>query len=168
MKRFSRVLLLLCLGLAVTFLNGCAEKTLLPSANLTVTKVDPNILEITDGVQLNSSDPVKLPACTVSLRSENGVPARLISYSITYETRLGDTLPSLAIPSTPYDVDLPPSAETTITFNPYSDQAVELYLLTPSDIAPIRANISMVIKDVNGNTTLRTAHCLLWKPFVKS
>jgi len=156
-------------SLASLFLiTGCIEKTVYPAVLITMTSVTPN--PITATVTTDASGSISLTADPLSVRFsvETGVPSRIISYSVLYETRIGEPLPELSVLDMPFDLYLPPGGETpvetTAAVEVYTVQAASLMLNSPSDIAPLRATVSFVIKDVNGNELVKEAHTQLSKP----
>lgn len=168
-RRHGRFLLWFSLA-SLFLITGCIEKTVYPSVLMTVTTVAPN--PITATVTTDASGSISLTAdpLSVTFSVETGVPSRIISYSVLYETRIGETLPELAVLDMPFDLYLPPGtdapAETTTEIEVYTTQAASLMLNSPSDIAPLRATVSFVIKDVNGNELVKEAHTQLSKPSV--
>ncbi len=143
---------------AVT-ISGCLEKTIYPELITTVVSVSPNELQPTNG-----SGTLDLPTVDIDLRSETQVPAKLLSYHVTYVTPMGQTLDSLQLPETPLDQFLTPGSSNKITVRPYTRAIYELFELSASNIEPIRATIILTIKDENNNITHPEAHCLLFKP----
>jgi len=143
------------------FLSGCIEKTLYPAVILTVVSVTPNELRITSTETTGTS--ITFPSTVIVLKSETQVPATLVSYSVSYSTNLGQSLPALRIEETPYDLFLAGGGSADITISPYTQKVADLFELSTSDISPIKATITLTVKDVNGNTVNREAHCLLYK-----
>jgi len=153
---------------SLILITGCIEKTVYPAVLITMTSVTPN--PITATVTTDASGSISLTADPLSVRFsvETGVPSRIISYSVLYETRIGEPLPELSVLDMPFDLYLPPGGETpvetTAAVEVYTVQAASLMLNSPSDIAPLRATVSFVIKDVNGNELVKEAHTQLSKP----
>ncbi|HOY67189.1 MAG TPA: hypothetical protein PLP29_09880 [Candidatus Ozemobacteraceae bacterium] len=154
--------------MSLVFLTGCIEKTVYPAVILTVTAVAPN--PITATYQFDASGTIKLSTTplSVTLRAETGVPSNIKSYSISYQTRIGDPIPEIAVVDMPFEVYLAPSAETTAEFDVYTAQVVNLLANTRSDISPLRAAITMRIEDVNGNEVVKEAHCQLSQPLAEA
>lgn len=152
------VLGLLILGVLSMTGTGCIEKTILPTVMITVAKVDPYDLVPT------STATADLPAVQITLDFETPVPTNLVSFSIAYQSKVGQALPELAVPPTPYEFKFTPAAGQTITISPYTRRVVDLYDLSPSDLSPIIATIRLTFQDVNGNTLTRDATCRLFKP----
>lgn len=159
MLHFRLSLLLLAVLFSAVFAAGCLEKTVYPALITTVVTVTPSDLQPTTG-----TDTLELPSAEIELRSETQVPARLVSYHVTFETPLGQPMESLRIPETPVDQYLTPGSSNQIVVRPYTTRVVDLYSSSASDIEPIRATITLTIKDENGNLTYPQAHCLLYKP----
>ena len=149
-------LLLVMAGMLSILLGGCMEKTLYPAVNLTVEAVEPSETTLDVG-----GPPGEV---TISLKTEEGVPSSLEAFSISYFTRMGEPIPKLEITRTPKHQFLPPAATNDIVLNPYTVYVLDLYDLSSSDISPIQANMTLYVRDVNGNEVQRTATCLLHKP----
>jgi hypothetical protein len=145
----------------VFFSSGCVDKTLYPAVLLTIVSVTPN--EIKPASTIGSSA-ATIPTVSISLRSDTQVPAQLKGYSIRYTTNLGEDMAELMVPETPVDQYLTGGAENTIVITPYTQKVLDVYLSTVSDISPIRATISLIIHDVNKNTVIKEANCLLYRP----
>lgn len=166
-RRHGRFLLLFSLA-SLILITGCIEKTVYPAVLITMTSVTPN--PITATVTTDASGSISLTADPLSVRFsvETGVPSRIVSYSVLYETRIGEPLPELSVLDMPFDLYLPPGGETpvetTAAVEVYTVQAASLMLNSPSDIAPLRATVSFVIKDVNGNELVKEGHTQLSKP----
>lgn len=166
MSWIFRRILKLFLGFGLFFsLSGCIEKTVLPALILSVTSVTPYELKPTSATDATTgATTYTLPTTVIALRSMTKVPARLVSFNISYSTRIGQPLPSLRIDETPYDLYLTPDSTINITMSPYSERVLNLFLFSTSEISPIRAVMTLTVKDVNNNTIHRDAHCLLLKP----
>ena len=143
---------------AVVFLSGCIEKTLKPAVIMKVAQVSPYRVFPTG---TGTSD---LPTVDVLLTAQSGVPSKLLSYAVTYQTSQGQALPQLRIDETPMELLIAPSADTTITLPVYTSRVVDLFDLTLSDISPLKASIRLTIHDENNNTIAKEAHCLLYPP----
>ncbi len=147
------------------FLTGCIEKTVYPAVVITVDKVEPYQLEVTDySVAASASGTVTLPTTAVSLKVQTGVPSWIKAVSIVYTTKLDQPLPELEVKETPFDLFLTPSTSNDVTVKPYTLKVLELYELSSSEISPIKASITLKIKDANGNDTYVQTTCLLLKP----
>lgn len=162
---------ILWFSLASLFLiTGCIEKTVYPSVMMTVKSVTPNPITATVATDASGSISLTADPLSVTLSVETGVPSRIVSYSILYETRIGEPLPELSVSDMPFDLYLPPGTtapvETVVEVDVYTVQAASLMLNSPSDIAPLRATVSFVIKDVNGNELVKEAHTQLSKPAI--
>jgi len=164
------MLLLILLVCATTF-SGCTDKIFFPEAHFTVVSVTPDKLllpkktepiETEEGIVESEDDDVVLPGTAISLLSDTNIPANLVSFSITYTTRLGDAIPSVAVPETPYSLQIPGEATTEISMNPYTRRLFNLLELTSSDISPVNAKIVLNIKDINGNRVQVAANCLCY------
>lgn len=149
---------ILALGIVSLTETGCIEKTILPTVMITVAKVEPYDLVPT------STATADLPTVQITLDFETQVPTNLVSFSIAYQSKVGQALPELAIPTTPYEFKFTPAAGQTITISPYTRRVVDLYELSPSDLSPILATIRLTFEDANGNTLTRDATCRLFKP----
>lgn len=166
-RRHGRFLLWFSLA-SLFLITGCIEKTVYPSVLITMTNVTPN--PVTATVTTDASGSISLTAdpLSVTFSVETGVPSRIVSYSVLYETRIGEPLPELSVLDMPFDLYLPPGGETpvetTAAVEVYTVQAAVLMRNSPSDIAPLRATVSFVIKDVNGNDLVKEAHTQLSKP----
>jgi len=143
------------------FLSGCLEKTLFPPVLLTITDVTPYKVLPTVA---EASGTANLPTVVVSVRADSQVPAKMTGFAVSYRTSVGEAVPSLAIPFTPYDLVLTTGGTTAITFSPYTPRVVTLFQETSSDIAPLMATILITIEDQNRNTVHKEAHCLLYEP----
>ncbi len=162
-RKTVRIYFTIFLFFSLFFTVGCIQKTVFPAVLLTVTTVTPFTSEPTKPA--NASDPITMADIAVSVKADTQVPARLLSYSVDYATRLGDAIPGISVPETPYDLLLTPGGITTINFSVYTGKVLNLFFNTSSDISPILATINFSIKDVNGNTVKMQAHCLLKKPW---
>ncbi|MFZ2957872.1 MAG: hypothetical protein WA705_13375 [Candidatus Ozemobacteraceae bacterium] len=158
--RSSRNFLFGLFSLAAIALTGCTESTIFPAVVQTVVSVSP--YEITP-TAMNASGTVTVSQLTIALKTETGVPSRIVSYSIAYATNLGQPISQLRVEETPYDLYLAPSVSTNIPVTVYSQRVADLYAQSTSDISPIRATVILTVKDVNGNTVKREASCLLYK-----
>ena len=162
------MLLLILLVCATTF-SGCTDKFFFPEAHFTVVSVTPDKLRLakkaatTEGSEESSDDEdVTLPSTAISLLSDSSIPANLVSFSITYTTRLGDPITAVEVPETPYNLQLSAAATTEITLNPYTSRLFYLLEQTNSDISPVNAKMLLNIKDINGNKMQVEAHCLCY------
>ena len=152
--------------------SGCIQKAVFPEAHFTVVSVTPDKLflakkaETTEtgdtGQDPSEEDNVTLPPTTISLNSDTGIPANLVSFSITYTTRLGDPITSMTVPETPLNLQIPASGNISFGMNPYTGRLFRLLELTRADISPINAKMVFTIKDVNGNKMQVEAHCLCY------
>ena len=166
MKLLKKIMLSATLLCCALVLSGCADKVFLPEAHFTVVSVTPDKLRATvsettttEGETEKSST---VPSTVISLNADFGIPANLVSFSVTYTTRLGEPIPSVAIPETPYNLKLTPSTANDITLNPYTNRLYTMLELTRADISPVNARIQLTIEDANGNTTQVEAHCLCY------
>ena len=150
-------LTLLFIGILLsTCLSGCIERTLYPAVNLTVEGVDPY-----ESFPSAGAEPTEV---SISLKTEEGIPSNLEAFSIAYYTRLGEPISKLEVPKTAKHQFLPAATANSISITPYTAYVLDLYELSSSDISPIRADITLYVKDVNGNRVERIASCLLYKP----
>ncbi|HEY9072096.1 MAG TPA: hypothetical protein VIV61_17690 [Candidatus Ozemobacteraceae bacterium] len=150
--------------MSLVFLTGCIEKTVYPAVILTVTTVTPDPITATYKIDASGTLRLTTTPLTVTLRAETGVPSNIKKYTITYQSRIGDPLPEITVEDMPFETHLAPSADTAVTFNVYTLQVASLLLTTSSDIAPLRAAITMYIEDANGNEVIKEAHCQLAFP----
>lgn len=158
MKVNFRFFSLLILIFSATLLTGCIEKTFKPEAILEVTSLSPYELIPT------ATDTASLPTTSITVTSINTIPCNLKSFSVSYLTKFGEVIPSLAIPTTQIETKLAAGGSIDVVVKPYTARVLELFELSGSDISPIRAQISLVFKDYNDNLISREANCLLYKP----
>lgn len=104
----------------------------------------------------------KLPSTVVSLKSDYNIPADLVSFSISYKTRLGESIPSVEVPETPYSLKVPAGGSVEIPMNPYTTRLYTLLEFTRSDVSPVNAKMIFTINDVNGNKVKVEANCLCY------
>ncbi|PKL50988.1 MAG: hypothetical protein CVV42_01415 [Candidatus Riflebacteria bacterium HGW-Riflebacteria-2] len=171
MKLLKKLMLLLTLLVCAVTFSGCTDKFFFPAAHFTVVSVTPDKLRLPkkaettteEGAEESSEeDDVILPSTSISLLSDSSVPANLVSFSITYTTRLGDPIPSVEVPETPYNLQLAAAATTEIPMNPYTSRLFNLLELTRADISPVNAKMILTVKDINGNKIQVEAHCLCY------
>lgn len=155
--RIEKFTLFVFAAFAALFASGCVEKTLYPAVMVLVEDIDPDEVAYTEGA-------TELPKVTLTLTPQNGVPSSLVSYRISYFTRLSESIPELRVEETAFDLYLPANTQTAVTIPVYTTRVVDLFSLSQSDIAPIKAVITLTIKDVNGNTIQKDAHCNLSAP----
>ena len=160
-RKTLRILFSTILLFPVLFSVGCIQKTVFPVVLMTVTAVTPYEVKPTLPV---GSAAVTLSAVSVSLKADTQVPANLKGYSVTYQTKLGDDIPQIAVPFTPLELILTVGGTTIVSLSPYTQDVVTLFNNTNSQISPILATMHLDVKDVNGNTVTMVAHCLLHKP----
>jgi len=149
---------------SLIMLSGCIEKTISPAVVMTVTKVTPDPVTATITQDASGTLDITTTPLSIELSVETGVPSRIVSYSVTYESRIGEPLPEIVIQDMPLDLYLAPSTKTTVSIPVYTLQVANLLINTPSDIAPLRVTASLRIHDVNGNEIVKDAHCQLSKP----
>jgi hypothetical protein len=152
----SKRWLALLLFAQVLLLAGCLNKTIYPAVLLIVDSVEPYQLVPT------ATDTASLPTVSVTLVTQSRVPAYLKGFSVSYTTNLGEPLPYLTIEELPLLTTLQVSGSTQVTVPVYSSRVVDLFELSPSSIAPIKATITLRIQDANHNTIFREALCLLY------
>lgn len=162
MCRTIKLSLLLILSSLLPFTLGCGRDDFFPKADLVVSLEEFNI------IPSNYDD---LPISTIEVTPLNGVTSRLTSYSIHYSSYLHEAIPSLAMLDIPISIRIPGSEETNtegdeVSFELviYTDKVRDLYLTTPSNIAPIKAEIIFTIDDAHSNTSTITTYANLFKP----
>lgn len=148
------------LGLLGLSSLGCVEKTVFPAAEIRVTKVDP-FLQSPAGGTTATAGTTTLEGVKISLHSDNGVPAALVGYAITYRTLVGDVIPQLEIGFTSMELAIPPAADSEVVIQAYSQAVIDYYRLTPSRVEPIEAAITLFFRDEHGHDLTRAAHCRL-------
>ncbi len=171
MKFLKKLMLLLTLLFCAAVFSGCTDKFIFPEAHFTVVSVTPDKLRLPkkaetttteEGTEESAEESITLPVTSISLLSDSSIPANLVSFSITYTTRLGDPIPAVEVPETPYNLQLSANATTEVPMNPYTNRLFNLLELTNSDISPINARMLLNIKDLNGNKIQVEAHCLCY------
>jgi len=166
MKLVKKLIIFSVLLAIATSQSGCVEKVLFPEGHYTVTVVTPDKLRATiteeEGEDGEKVKKAKLPGTVVSLNSDYNIPADLVSFSISYTTRLGESIPSVEVPETPYSIKVPAGASVEIPMNPYTSRLYDLLEFTRSDVSPVNAKMIFTIKDVNGNKVKVDANCLCY------
>ncbi len=143
---------------------GCFQKTFFPTATFTITQVDP--FDVT--WERDAAAPVgayRLPNVVLSVRSDSGVAATILSATVTYRTRLGDLIDRLTF-TRPVNVALKPSTggssvNTDITLVLNSDEVLNFLNSTQANVCPLRVNISLSIQDINGNASAIQSNCVV-------
>jgi hypothetical protein len=153
-----KILVSLVLLVAAFLSTGCIDKTFKPEVSLEIPSVIPYELYAT------ATDTASLPTTTITVTSISPIPCNLKSYSISYFTKYGDSIPGLSVNSTPVELKLEGEGTVDVTVKPYTSQVVDLFELSGSDISPVTAKINLVFKDYNDNMVSKEAHCLLYKP----
>jgi hypothetical protein len=173
MKLAKKLLFLTAMLVLAFSQSGCIQKALFPEAHFTVVSVTPDKLRatVTEGeaaegeegsTDTEAEKKVTLPSTSISLNSDSQIPADLVSFSIYYTTRLGEAIPAVAVPETPYNLKIAPGAATEIPMSPYTTRLYTLLELTRADISPVNAIMGFTIKDANGNKTHIEASCLIY------
>jgi len=166
MKFLKKLMLLLTLLFCAAVFSGCTDKFFFPEAHFTVVSVTPDKLRLPKKAETTTEEAteesITLPSTSISLLSDSSIPANLVSFSIIYTTRLGDQIPAIEVPETPYNLQLSANATTEVPMNPYTNRLFNLLELTNSDISPINARMLLNIKDLNGNKIQVEAHCLCY------
>ncbi len=158
--RWTKALLFAASLCATWALNGCAQKTFFPAVLMSVTAVTP----ARQSPSGSASAGYSVTPVAISLRSESGVAAYLVGYSIEYSTNLGEKLTNLSLPLKTVSQLLPANAVTDVSLDVYSTALINYYRATQSAIGPVDATITLFIHDINGNDITRQAHCLLDGP----
>lgn len=159
MKLYIKLLISVFLVILAAGLTGCIEKTIFPAANFSVVKVTP------DSLRLASDTKIIFPGTVITLSSDTSIPADMEAFAINYTTRLGEPIPQIAVPETPFNQKLAPAATTDIALSPYSNRLYALFSHTVADISPVIAYITINIKDVNNNKIQVQASCLCYAPW---
>ncbi|RCK81511.1 MAG: hypothetical protein OZSIB_0645 [Candidatus Ozemobacter sibiricus] len=141
----------LALGLGL-FGTGCLEKTLLPRAEIHISKVEP--------ADFVASTTTALSQVTITCALENKIYANPVSYSVSYRTNTGQALTSVRLPETPIHGRWE-SDSVTVVITPFSAQLLDLVKLTPSLITPITATIRLTFRDANDNLIVKEVYCRL-------
>jgi len=174
MKLAKKLLFLVAMLVMAFSQAGCIQKVLFPEAHFTVVSVTPDKLRATvseeeaaaEGEEGSTDTATEkkatLPSTVISLNSDSQIPADLVSFSIYYTTRLGEAIPAVAVPETPYNLKIAPNAATDIPMSPYTTRLYTLLELTRADISPVNAIIGLTLKDANGNKTHVEASCLIY------
>ncbi|KAF1081316.1 MAG: hypothetical protein GQF41_2122 [Candidatus Rifleibacterium amylolyticum] len=151
--------------------SGCIQKALFPEAHFTVVSVTPDKLRatVTETTAAEGSEEttgtetkVTLPSTVISLNSDSQIPADLVSFSIHYTTRLGEAIPAVAVPETPYSLKITPGEAVEVPMSPYTTRLYTLLELTRADISPVNARMTFLLKDGNGNKVHVEASCLIY------
>lgn len=153
--KFKIIILFICFTI-LFWGSGCIEKTLFPKVVINIAKVEPQVLIPT------ATDTASLPQINITVDIETPIPLKVISYSVIYKTNLGQILNELTINEMPYYQKLQPTVGQTITLSIYTRKVVELFELTPSNIAPIIATIYLKFTDANENTIVKEVVCQLF------
>ncbi len=158
MKKFKRILYFAFLLLVVFINTGCDKNGFYPASDIQIVKAEPfNILP-------TSSDFDSIEDGVVTAKLINTIPCELVSYDLTYRTVLNEPIDSLTITDIPINIPFAEAdTETDITLKPYQKHVLDLLNNTSSNIAPIRATVTLHFKDVNKNEVIRNASFLLYK-----
>ncbi len=115
MKLAKKIIFLSLMLVLAASQSGCIQKALFPEAHFTVVSVTPDKLRATvteaeaagagegEEESTTTEKKVTLPSTVISLNPDFQIPADLVSFSISYTTRLGEAIPAVAVPETPYE-----------------------------------------------------------------
>ncbi|MBU1109835.1 MAG: hypothetical protein KKB51_24350 [Candidatus Riflebacteria bacterium] len=166
MKLFQKNVLFAAAFVLSIGLTGCIDKVLFPEAHFTVVSVTPDKLRatITETVSTTgvTTRKAKIPTTVVTLNSDFKIPADMVSFSISYTTKLGEPIAAAEVLETPYHLSIPVGGSITIPMNPYNTRLYTLLEFTSSDISPVNAKMVITIKDANGNKVKLEANCLCY------
>lgn len=143
---------------------GCIEKTLSPSAILSITKVDPYYVSWETKKVEGASDTFTLPEIKISIRSDTGVPATLKETAISYRTRIGEPIKQLPDFIRYQDIYIEPNSTTDVSVAFYDKDLLNFVSLFQSPIYPIRALFRLTIRDLNGNDIFLETSCVIPDP----
>ena len=158
MKRLEKTIFVLCLLVFTIYTTGCSKKDFYPASDIQITEVSPsNILP-------TSNDFSSIDDGVITMQLLNSIPCELVSYDISYRTVFNEPIDGIALNDLAANVPLAESGSSAeLTLKPYSQQLLNLFETTSSNISPVKATVTLHFKDVNKNETTRTASFLLYK-----
>ena len=158
MKRLEKTIFVLCLLVFTIITTGCSKKDFYPTSDIQITEVSPsNILP-------TSNDFSSIEDGVITMQLLNSIPCELVRYDISYKTVFNEPIDGIALNDIQANVPLTESGSSAeLTIKPYSQQLLNLFETTPSNISPVKATVTLYFKDVNKNETTRTASFLLYK-----
>ncbi len=158
MKRLEKIISILCLLLIAVITTGCSNKDIYPASDIQITSVSPS------SILPNTKDFSSIDEGTISMQLLNSIPCELVSYDISYKTALDEPITGISLNNIPVNIPLTGEGSTAdLTLKPYSQQLINIFENTPSNISPVKATVSLHFKDVNKNETTRYAFFVLYK-----
>ena len=158
MKIWQKIISFVFLFLFAVIITGCNKNEFYPASDLLVTNVDPYSILPTSNDFSSISDGV------ITVELLNAVPCNIVGYDISYKTSLKEPIDNLSVTNIPTNIPIREQGGTAeLTIKPYSQQLLDLFQNTSSNISPVEATVTIHFKDINKNETLRTATFLLYK-----
>ena len=163
MKNWQRIISVIFLSILALFNTGCKKNELYPASDIQITSTSPYSIIPTSDIFSEIEDGV------INIKLLNSIPCMLVSYDLTYKTVIGEPIENLSISQIPIELPLTGEGyEVSVTIKPYTEQLLNLFMNSSSNISPVRSTVVLHFKDVNENEIVKTASFLLYKYEISS